>query len=1013
MRRALAGLLIATLFPLMGSVHGESPDPGPFDEQIERLKQLYDNPAAKAEAETEGKRLLAAVDAELGPDSPEAVTICGILVHTLMELGKKRVPEAVGFAERAVAMAERMYGPDDIRVAGMPLQDLGDALDYLGAFEEAYAVRQRVLEVRESALGSDDLSVASALGALANSSRQLGDYAGARLYFERALAIHMIGNPKGDKKELSGLLYSLAEICRGEGDLEAALEYARRGQRILETGTSSEKGFIYMLITSEAATFRYMGRYAEAAELHGRCLRAWSELGTENSSAATAMIQQAVALAGLGRHEEARSQAERALQIATRVAPPEDRTLAFFLGHLADVHVRAGDDATAEPLLERAIRIKERAYGATHVALSPLLDMLSKVEYRLGKDDEALEHALRGESIAREGFQDLARILSERQVYRFESSRAASLQVVFSALSRRSIRPAGLVERVWDEVVRSRALVLDEMTARHRAVAAEGSEVAALARDLKKTKSRLATFVLLGASQPSGTGADPLTEAQGRQERLERELARTSAEYRRRQHQSTTGLSTVRSALPPGSALLSYVEYERPSASGPESQYAAFVLPVGSAEPRFIPLGPARPIEDLVVRWKDRAGAAPPALEPPLGSAEKDYREAAALLRLKIWDPLSPALAGARTVFVVPDGALHLVSLATLPVGEDGYLLETGPIIHYVSTERDLVRHTGKRATGAGSLVLGGPDLDMGSSPVIAGMFPGGGRYRSPSPGCQSLRTLRFDVLPGARQEAAEVTSLLKGAGEVREMTGASATEEVFKSLAPGRRLLHVATHGFFMQGTCESALRAARAGGEMQWPAMEPPPPVRGDNPLLLSGLALAGANRRGELPANPESEDGILTAEEVGTLDLSSVEWAVLSACETGVGEVLPGEGVLGLRRAFAVAGAGSLIMSLWRVDDEATRAWMAGLYRARGEGASTVESVSRASRTMLEERRRKGKSTHPFHWGGFVAEGDWRQIRSRRSQWESGRRLFRRGRSPGTDSGRAEGRQPGHRR
>jgi CHAT domain-containing protein len=145
------------------------------------------------------------------------------------------------------------------------------------------------------------------------------------------------------------------------------------------------------------------------------------------------------------------------------------------------------------------------------------------------------------------------------------------------------------------------------------------------------------------------------------------------------------------------------------------------------------------------------------------------------------------------------------------------------------------------------------------------------------------------------------------------------------------------------------------------------------GDNPLLLSGLALAGFNRRAA--TRREMEDGVLTAEEIASLDLRGVEWAVLSACETGLGQMRPREGVLGLRRAFRVAGAGTVIMSLWSVQDEAAREWMRNLYVSRGRGRSTDEAVRRASVAMIESRRRAGESTHPFFWGAFVATGDWR--------------------------------------
>jgi CHAT domain-containing protein len=145
-------------------------------------------------------------------------------------------------------------------------------------------------------------------------------------------------------------------------------------------------------------------------------------------------------------------------------------------------------------------------------------------------------------------------------------------------------------------------------------------------------------------------------------------------------------------------------------------------------------------------------------------------------------------------------------------------------------------------------------------------------------------------------------------------------------------------------------------------------------ENPLLLTGLALAGANRRSA--ARLDEDDGILTGEEVASLNLNGVEWAVLSACDTGLGEIRAGEGVFGLRRAFQVAGARTVIMSLWSVDDQATRAWMRALYDARfRRGLSTADAVHTASVTVLRDRRAKGQSTLPFYWAAFVAAGDWR--------------------------------------
>jgi CHAT domain-containing protein len=184
--------------------------------------------------------------------------------------------------------------------------------------------------------------------------------------------------------------------------------------------------------------------------------------------------------------------------------------------------------------------------------------------------------------------------------------------------------------------------------------------------------------------------------------------------------------------------------------------------------------------------------------------------------------------------------------------------------------------------------------------------------------------------------------------------------------------VLHVATHGFFL--TPGRSLDAGSSEfGVGGWTGAERS--VSADNPLLLSGLVLAGANSR--LTADvADAEDGLLVAEEIASLDLRGVEWAVLSACETAVGEFVPGEGIVGLQRAALGAGVRTVVMSLWRVDDAATRDWIEHLYRARlARRSSTIEAVRQANRDVIAARRSAKSSTHPFYWGAFVAAGDWR--------------------------------------
>jgi len=419
--------------------------------------------------------------------------------------------------------------------------------------------------------------------------------------------------------------------------------------------------------------------------------------------------------------------------------------------------------------------------------------------------------------------------------------------------------------------------------------------------------------------------------------------------------------------------------------------YVAFVISTGETTPAVVPLGPAREIDALVARWSEEAGRPPGSVGRRTENADAAYRIAGEALRRRIWDSLAPRLGGARRVFIVPDGALHLVSFATLPDKASGYLVEREAILHLLSAERDLVPPAGRPPIGRGLLILGAPDFEardmyaalMGvpggrgqTVPGDAGDGPRPGSaptFRGGRPACAEFRSVRFDPLPETGLEAQAIADLWRGE-PVTRFAGARASEAAFKTHAPGRRVVHVATHGFFLGDGCPSA-GAGQRGIGLLLPAPDQSLALpTGENPLLLSGLVLAGANHRGA--AGPDEEDGILTAEEVAALDLSGVEWAVLSACDTGAGEVDAGEGVLGLRRAFQVAGAENVIMSLWPVEDRAGREWMKGLYEEHLRlGRPTSEAVRGAALRVLEARRRAGLSTHPFFWGGWVATGYWR--------------------------------------
>jgi CHAT domain-containing protein len=245
--------------------------------------------------------------------------------------------------------------------------------------------------------------------------------------------------------------------------------------------------------------------------------------------------------------------------------------------------------------------------------------------------------------------------------------------------------------------------------------------------------------------------------------------------------------------------------------------------------------------------------------------------------------------------------------------------------------------------SNSGILAIGAPVFDAQANQEQVA------KLRSSGGGCSAWKDLHFDPLPASRREIEEVSSVWQHSGgeyPVLRYSGADATRNAFLREASGKHQLHIATHAYFIPQDCGDS------------------------NPLLRAGLAFSGAN----LSASGERQ-GIVTAQEIAGMDLSGTRWAVLSACNTGNGEVRDGEGVLGLQRAFRLAGVETIVMSLWSVDDESTREFMRQLYALRLQHrASTADAIRAGTRQQLQTRRAAGKSTHPFYWAAFIASGNW---------------------------------------
>jgi CHAT domain-containing protein len=406
---------------------------------------------------------------------------------------------------------------------------------------------------------------------------------------------------------------------------------------------------------------------------------------------------------------------------------------------------------------------------------------------------------------------------------------------------------------------------------------------------------------------------------------------------RRRREQRTQLLPEIQARIPAGAVLIEMLTVRPlalPAGAPAEAQamaprYAAWLIR-RNGEPAYLDLGPAALVDALVAELR-KALSYPDSLE--------QARTLGRRLDALVMAPVRQAAGDSTVLLVAPEGQLNLIPFEAL-VEESGHFLIERLRFNYLASGRDLLRY-GADATPRGTaLILANPEF--GSGPVVQAPAQD---TPEPQPRARDFAGMFFEPLPATAIEAATIKALLPDAVL---LTGPQATESALKRVR-GPRLLHLATHGFFLGDTVRATARE-RAG-------------LPRENPMLRSGLVFAGVSA-----LQSEQDDGVLTALEAAGLDLDGTQLVVLSACETGLGAVRNGEGVFGLRRAFVVAGAQTLVMSLWQVDDESTQRLMSDYYRRLAVGADRVEALRSTQLALLADP----SSRHPFYWASFIISG-----------------------------------------
>jgi CHAT domain-containing protein len=674
------------------------------------------------------------------------------------------------------------------------------------------------------------------------------------------------------------------------------------------------------------------------------------------------------------RYSESEELHEQALAIRLEVAGSEHPDVAESYYGLARVHMGQGRSEKARRLCGQALTIQEKVFGHDHPVVATSLAVLSDAYRTLGEYSDAAMQAKRAFGIRHKSFTDNALTLSEKDALLYSQHLRHSVDAYLSCYFDLPTPGNAAVREAADIVLSTKGCVSDETFERQRTVVIEkDAATQSLARSLRQIKFHLSRLFVEGPGEDAADYRREMDSLGKLVEELEADFSRHSACFRELKDIKRISAQRVASVLPANSVLLEFVRYDyiHAGAEGVTPRYLAVAVLPGE-EPAIVDLGDASEVDDLVGKYRRHMTRVAGLSEIP-GTVQRDYEMIAKRLHARVWQPIEDYAVGRDLVFIAADGALNAVSFAALKDADNRYLVE-GAIIHYLSSGRDLIRLGKRQVPAVGLLAFADPDYNASlASQWLAANSTGPGTSvmgsdvtRSVRSGCEELKDRVVPPLPGTRTEVETIVRRWKESITEPALAyfGTDASEYRFKTAASGSRVIHLATHGFFL----------GHERQENQW--LEAPNRdigFAGENPLLLSGLYFAGANRRSQVTGDGDVEDGILTAYEISALNLEGTELVVLSACETGLGEILEGEGVYGLRRAFQMAGARTVVSALWPVSDRLTAELMSEMYSAKGE--SLPSAMRRIQLQRLDELRSRGETEHPYSWAAFIAVGDWR--------------------------------------
>ena len=924
---------------------------GDDSQQVRMRKQALSGMASAggdyATALAIDRDVLASAERSTGPESRDVLT--ALMGVSGMLWAQNNLDEAEPYIQREVALAKKLDGEKSIMYTSLLTMYAG-LLQMHNEYSSSERLYEQALALQEGmAKSKTDLSLLGPIQQLASIYWQTNQQAKAKALYDREIAL-VSSAPDVNVQTHASTLWSIAmsyhyggrdDLAKPLFDQSIAL-YTKEIARLDKD--KPDDPMLPVMLGQLGYNYRQIDDLANAEKVFKRVIAIDEKSrGYSGYEGTLAEIVRAN-----GHPKQALDLYEKAEQQMAKLSPLSARA---YDTTIADVLRELGDYKRAEKLLLDYRVYAEKTFGKRHPMYGMLEHSLASLYMASGEIPKAEQTLATSLEIAEKELVNVLRTgtESDHAIYFSKNNYQLDLAVNFGLTY--APHSAVAARLGLTTLLRRKGRVLDAAAASMATIRSKLSPAdKKLLDDLASARAQLAKLTVAG---PTATGPDDyaksIAQLEDQIQKLEIDVGKKSAAYRATS--LPIELAPIQKLLPKDAKLVELVNFQpydpkapyRINPILPPRRYAAYVL-AGKGDPALIDLGPASVIDDAVEKFRK-------AVSNPRSTKVGDLGNA--LYKLTI-GKLMPALGSTTDVLLAPDGTLNVVPFSALVDDQGKLLLETYTFT-YLTSGRDLLRLALKSKAQGGGVIFADPAFDATQAAPGAAQGSRGAR-------AADLSGLMWPQLPGTGQEADEVEKTFSGLQEYR---GAKATEGALKALH-GPKILHLATHGFFLNDEPPKKSRGAEGAAPvaMPMPGQSVAPQSGAENPLLRSGLALAGANK-----LSSGDEDGILTSMEASGLDLWGTKLVVLSACDTGNGKVTNGEGVYGLRRALVIAGAEGLVMSLWQVDDLATRDLMAGYYARLKAG----KARSSALRDVQREIAGRVKYKHPYYWAAFVAEGD----------------------------------------